>query len=60
MSRRDSAKVEIRARLEEDYASMRENFIYGDALSFDELIAWLEVLKEGIRKYDIADTFFKK
>ena len=30
-------KGEIRTRWAEDYASMRENFIYGDALSFDEL-----------------------
>ena len=51
-------KGEIRTRWAEDYASMRENFIYGDALSFDELIARLEVLQQRIRKIEIDDPFF--
>ena len=51
-------KGEIRTRWAEDYARMRENFIYGDALSFDELIARLEVLQQRIRKIEIDDPFF--
>ena len=50
---------EIRERWADDYATMRENFIYGDALSFDDLIARLEVLQERIRQIRIDDPFFK-
>ena len=42
----------------DDYASMRENFIYGGALSYDDLIARLEVLQERIRQIRIDDPFF--
>ena len=50
---------EIREKWADDYASMRENFIYGDALSFDDLIARLEELQERIRQIRIDDPFFK-
>ena len=50
---------EIREKWADDYASRRENFIYGNALSFDDLITRLEVLQERIRQIQIDDPFFK-
>jgi len=51
-------KGDILSLWEEDYSQMRENFIYGEALPYPELINRLEELQERIRSIQIDDPFF--
>lgn len=42
-----------------DYAEMQENFIYGDSLSFENLLERISELIERFRKVQIDDDFFQ-
>lgn len=42
--------TEILSEWQDDYAKMRKTFIYGDSLSFDDLIDRMEQLQEMFRR----------
>jgi len=46
--------------LKDDYRKLQEGFIYGDSLSYEELIERLVVLQERFRKLTCNTPFFKK
>lgn len=45
--------------LERDYREMVNVFIYGESLSFKQLMAKMSILKDKIRTMETNDTFFK-
>jgi len=46
--------------LKDDYRKLQEGFIYGDSLSYEELIERLAVLQGRFRKLTCNNPFFKK
>lgn len=46
--------------LKDDYEKLREGFIYGDSLSYKELIERLVILQERFRKLTCNTLFFRK
>ena len=44
--------------LKEDYRKMQEGFIYGESLSYEELISRLSLLQQRFRELTWNDTFF--
>ena len=51
-----------RKELEKDYSKMQESFIYGQSLSYEELIARLKELQEHFRSltWEKESEFFKE
>jgi len=45
--------------LKEDYRKMQEGFLYGDSLSYEELIERIAILQERIKKITCNTPFFK-
>lgn len=48
----------LNAALKEDYSKMQEGFIYGESLSYKQLINRLSTLEQGFRKLEWNDPFF--
>jgi len=51
--------VTVLKEWENDYTKLKESFIYGDSLSFVELINRIEELRNRFRKIILDDEFFK-
>lgn len=48
----------LKTVLKEDYSKMQESFIYGESLSYEELIIRLSTLQQRFRELTWSDSFF--